>query len=243
MEAVAEPTSELCFHGPVRVHSWSDTSAQGFRVKLELLDGRDALAHFEDATRRSKKRAGQRYRAVWQDNEGRALADMPAECWFCGANWSHQSGASIVFTVDDEGALAIRALGITVDSADSVEVVPTLFLGLVQLDDDEKPVNQREAALVEFAEGLVGGPKSKAAAMRCQEAEFQLFVGRRLGIETASVEQCDRYIKTHVGIHTKRLLDYNDPTTGKPFWDKYELHVNRPYLSWLTGRAVSAQPG
>lgn len=228
----------VAFHGPVRLLSWAESSSQEFRVKLELLEGRDALAHFEAATRRTKKRAGQRYRAVWQSEGGEAIQG-PAELLFCGADWSHQAGATVKFAVHpgDEDWFRERP---TADVDDSVE---RLFLGLVQLDDDDRPLDQTKAALAEWADGLVGGPKSKAAARRCLEPEFQMFVAQRLGQSSpASVALCDTWIKAQCGIHTKRLLDYSDPTTHEPFWGRYERRVQRPYITWLESRAARSIP-
>lgn len=234
-----KPEQALAFHGPVRLHSWSDSSSLGFRAKLELLDGREALAHFERATRRSAKRAGQRYRAVWQNDQGEAIAELPGELWFAGADWSHQNGATVKFAISPDEQQLVRLS----QTYDVDEHAPRWYLGLVQLDTDDKPVNQAQAALVEWAEGLVGGPRSKAAARRCQEPEFQVFVQQRLGLKhPATVDQCDTWIKQQCGIHTKRLLDYSDPTTQEPFWDRYERRVQRPFITWAESRAGRTRP-
>jgi hypothetical protein len=229
---VSDAAQTLAFHGPVRAASWAHTSSHGFRVKLELLDGREALEHFENATRRRGKKAGQRYKGVWQTEGGEAM-EGPAELFFVGGNWSHQAGATVVFELDDDGANLVRYW----QTVDVDPLAPRLFLGLVQLDSDERPVNQAQAALVEWANGLVGGPKSKFAARRCQEPEFQLFVQQRLSLsKLATKEQADRWVKSQCGIHTKKLLDYADPATQEPYWERYERRVNRPYVAWLTGR-------
>jgi hypothetical protein len=227
----------LAFHGPVRLASWSESSSQEFRVKLELLDGREALEHFERATRRTKKRAGQRYRATWQSEAGEVVEGAPSEVWFLGADWSHQNGATIKFAVDEQDWIRAQR---TVDVDANA---PRWFIGLVQLDTDDKPINQAKAALVEWAEGLVGGPKSKAAARRCQESEFQAFVGQRLGLKkSATQDQADRWIKQQVGIHTKKLLDYADPTTQEPYWERYERRVQSPFITWTQSRAARVAP-
>lgn len=228
----------LAFHGPVRAYSWSESSSQEFRFKLELLDGREALEHFEKATRRRGKKSGQRYRAIWQGDNGDPL-EGPTDLFFVGANWAHQTGATITLVTDDEGQAIVRLW----QTADIDGLAPRMFVGLVQLDDDERPVNQAQAALVEWAEGLVGGPKSKAAARRCQEPEFQLFVMQRLNLKKpATKEQADKWIKSQCGIHTKKLLDYADPATQEPFWERYERRVQRPYITWLESRGARTAP-
>lgn len=240
MNAEAAPAAQsLAFHGPVRLASWAESSSQEFRVKLELLDGREALEHFERATRRSKKRAGQRYRAVWQTEQGEAIEGPPAELFFCGADWSHQNGATVKFAVHPQDQDWLRAQR----THDVDELAERFFLGLVQIDSDDRPINQKQAALVEWAEGLVGGPKSKFAARRCQEPDFRVFVGQRLGLKKpATIDQADNWVKAQCGIHTKRLLDYADPTTQEPYWERYERRVQHPFITWLNSRAARTMP-
>lgn len=225
----------LAFHGPVRIYSWSETSSQGFKVKVELLEGRDSLSHFETATKRRKKRAGQRYHCSWQNKEGNMLENVPSELMFCGANWSHQGGAIVTFFIADQDDMEKVRLWSTVD-VDGEHAVQ-MFLGLVELDDDDAPINQRKAGLVEWAEGLVGGPNSKRAARLCQDPDFQRFVGYRKRMDgPATFEQCDDWIKRMCAIHTKKLLDYEDPRSGEPFIERYERWVHTPFITWLESR-------
>jgi hypothetical protein len=231
---MTEAAQQLAYHGPVRLASWAESSSAEFKVKIELLDGREALEHFERATRRTKKRAGQRYRAVWQSEKGEAVGGAPEEVWFCGADWSHQNGATVKFAVHPADVDWVRAQR----TADVDALVERFFLGLVQLDTDDKPINQAKAALVEWTDGLVGGPKSKAAARRCQESDFQMFVGQRLGMKgPASQDRCDQWIKQQAGIHSKKLLDH----LGEA-WERYERRVQTPFLTWTQSRGARAAP-
>jgi hypothetical protein len=225
--------TSLAYHGPVRLLSWSESSAQEFKFKLELLDGRNALAHFENVTRRSGKRAGQRYRAVWQSDEGKEIAG-PAELWFCGADWSHQSGATLRFTVHPEDVAWVRAQ----PTLDVDELAPKVYLGLVQLDVDDRPIDPEKAARAQWAEGLTGGPKSKNVARLCQDREFQAFVGVRMNLNRpATLEEADDWVKRMCDIPSKKCLDHDDPKTGLPVWETYEARVHRPFLSWSQSRA------
>jgi len=142
-----------------------------------------------------------------------------------------------------EEVLVLAAGAVVAGFEDDVDdLAERYYLGLVQLDTDDRPVNQAQAALVEWAEGLVGGPKSKAAARRCQEPDFQLFVMQRLKLKApATVDQCDQFVKRQCGIHTKKLLDYADPTTQEAFWDRYERRVQQPFIAWSQGRAAPAE--
>jgi hypothetical protein len=222
--------SSLAYHGPVRLLSWSESSSQEFRFRLELLDGRTALEHFERVTRRTHKRAGQRYAAVWQTADGMEVSG-PTELWFCGADWSHQAGATLKFSVHPDDVPWVRAQ----PTADTDELAPKLYLGLVQLDVDDKPIDQAKAAMAEWIETLKGGPKSKAAARNCQDREFQAFVGHRMALgRPASADECDQWIKRMIDLPSKKTLDHDDPRTGKPVWETYEAKVLRPFLTWST---------
>ena len=109
-------------------------------MKLGLASRAD-LTHFDKATCRRGKRAGQRYHAAF------ATVDIPPkpleamELWFAGANWAHQDGARVVFSVTHEDLEFFRECA-----------VPAFWMTLVQVDDDEKPVNQVKLEALELSD-------------------------------------------------------------------------------------------
>lgn len=144
----------VAFHEIVTLLGWRDSSNMGPKVTFGLTS-RASLEHFDKATRRRGKRAGQRYQASLAPvvtSEVRAALEL----WFAGANWAHQDGARVVFTVDTDGLDTFKYL----TTKDSNHGTPSvLWLTLVQVDEDETAVNQRQADNVEtiLAPGGAGG--------------------------------------------------------------------------------------
>jgi hypothetical protein len=222
-EGQKEMTS-LAYHGPVRLLSWSESSAQEFKFKLELLDGRNALAHFENVTRRSGKRAGQRYRAVWQSDRGKEIAG-PAELWFCGADWSHQSGATLRFTVHPEDVAWVRAQ----PTLDVDELAPKVYLGLVQLDVDDRPIDPEKAAMRNGPRGSRAGrsrrtPRATArteSSRRSSGTAWPQSAGDARGVPTSGSSACATYPRRNASTTTI-------PRRALPVWETYEARVLVP---------------
>ncbi len=241
------------FHEMVTLLSWQSTSRAGYKFKLGL-PSRAELAHFDQATRRSGKRAGQRYVAtLTETEEATLLPPTTMRLWFSGANWAHQEGARVTFTTDEEGFEAIRAY----NPKDSNLGTPAVFwLTLVQVDEDELPINQVAQTRLEVALGDAGpagpvnepgvvsgvplappepdkpkgGPRSKQVAMTCQETEFQYYVGEQEGYDKATFAQADAYVKRIVGFTSKVELDQGD--RGDAIWQAFITKIRRPYFEW-----------
>lgn len=211
----------VAFEGYVTLDKWQDTSASGCKVTFQLAD-RDALAPFEKATRRRGKKAGQRYRAIFVDDAGEVLP-APADFWFLGASWSHSGGAAVAFAVMGEDLDYF--CGCPTNDGDAGQG-RRWHLTLVEIDDEEKPVDQVQT---DKLEKLKGGPHSKAVARRCQEPEFQQFVASCTGTSPSLVgaETCDRWIKRTCGVQSKVEFDHDEAA-----WERYREKVDRPYLRW-----------
>lgn len=228
MEVVAVTERILAYHGPVELLKWQDSSGSGPKVVLGLSD-RGELDHFDQATRRNKRKAGQQYRCYFQDKAGNNLKHTPDECWFFGGNWSHQQGATIALAFTEEHLAWFK----TLKTRDNSETGERFYLALVELDDAGAPINQAKAKQFQDVLELKGGPKSKFAARRNKDVDFQRWVGHRMELDhNATVEQCDAWIKKICAIHSKRLFDYSDPVTGEEYWDRYQKWVERPFLAW-----------
>lgn len=224
----------VAYHGQVTFLSWKDSSAQGPQLRFSLTD-RSELEHFDKVTRRSSKRAGQRYKAaVRTDN----MDPHDVELWFCGANWSHQDGARVTFAVTDEELQWWRQL----TPRDVNNDFPSrVWLTLVQVDTDEKPIDQVKAeamAAVELpqAEPVKGGPNSKHVAQLVADLQFQQFLAAYLGsITPFDRESADEWVKDVCGVESKKEFDHRPSA-----WDTFRERVRRPFLAWLQGAPVKA---
>lgn len=209
----------IAFHELVRLKAWSDSSSRGPVIKVGLAS-RDSLGIFEKVTKRAAKRAGQRYASVWQDKD--CVWSMPIDLWFAGANWAHQDGASVKFSLAPEDLERLRSM---VEVGDD-----PYWLTLVQIDDDEKPIDQKKA---EVMDTLKGGPKSKRAAMLTQDDTFLEYVRFRMAASQGAPEddispkQADQWLKEQCGIESKRELDHSDAA-----WDLFQTRVMSPFIRW-----------
>ena len=197
MSAVLKPvgsTADLvAFHGPVIYLRWTLKSHSDPKIIFSLED-RESLEHFDSATRRRGKKAGQRYRCIWADSDANPK-EGPDEAWLWGASWSHVSGATIAlaFTFDDW----LEHVRGWLDGT-------RYYLTLVEIQEGETPVDQVKAAR------LVGGALSRNAAMLCQDDEFKRF-STLMGFDDPAI-----YMRRACGIDTRAMLDH-DPLAASKF--------------------------
>lgn len=214
----------IAFHELVAVKSWADSSSRGPSIKVQLTS-RDSLATFEKITKRAGKRAGQRFASVWQQDPPDGQEARSIDLWFAGANWAHQDGASVKFSLTDEGLDWFRD-GLMPMEQDDKPV--RYWLTLVQIDEDEKPIDQSKAERVE--EGVKGGPKSKRVAMLTQQKDFQAYVTYRTNEHCTTAEAADAWIKGQCGVESKREFDHNADA-----WSMFEARVMSPFIRWGEG--------
>lgn len=250
--------TKVCFHEPVVLFGWSESSSAGCKVSFKL-QSRESLEHFDKATRRRRGRAGQRYHAALSTIDAEPQPIALDEFWFMGANWAHQDGARVSFSV-----VSLEPYH-DLETSDQKAGKPLeCWLTLIEIGDDERPVDQDKADLLEqdaaratvlvsgeidtkpmVAEAVAavdaaaaaelakpkGGPHSKNVAMLCQDDEFRWWIAEQIDApEKPSEEQADAWVKQVVGIQSKVELDH-DPEALK----RFQANVQRPFLRWLNG--------
>lgn len=215
----------IAFEGQVKLAKWADSSSGGPKVTFALLD-KDALTPFEKTTKRRGRKSGQRFLVILADSTGQPIPETPDECVLLGASWTHTQGATVTFAFD---SVEFWRRFTTADQSES----PTQFhLTLVEMQDDETPVDQVSQATLEKATKRKGGPKSKHVAQVIQGQDFRTFVGKRLEMREdawhlVTAEIADKWVKQVVGIESKADLDH-EPAA----WERYEKLVRRPFISW-----------
>lgn len=221
----------VAFSGPVELAKWVEASGNGRRIWLRL-ENRDALAHFEKATKRRGGKGGQRYKLYVADEDGTLLDGFPDEGWFIGAAWNHTAGASVVLEVGDFGKFRDCATADGDHDGDGAK----FYLTLVQLDDEERAVDQNvEDQREELEKRLQGGPRSKQAAILFQADDFRRFVAQRLYGQSGAVgdramvtfPEADAWVKKTAGFNSKAELDH-DPAV----WERYHSKVYKWFMSW-----------
>lgn len=215
----------ILFEGQIKLAKWADSSSGGPKVTFNLLD-KDALTPFEKTTKRRGRKSGQRLLVILADSTGAPMPDAPDECVLLGASWTHTQGATVTFAFD---SVEYWRRFTTADQSDS----PTQFhLTLVEMQDDETPVDQVSQATLEKATKRKGGPKSKHVAQFIQGQDFRTFVGKRLEMpedrwNMVTADMADKWVKQVVGIESKADLDH-EPAA----WERYEKLIRRPFLQW-----------
>jgi hypothetical protein len=221
---MSEASRLIAFEGMVRLANWRDSSNSGPRVNFALAN-KDALTPFEKVTKRRGKKAGQRYQMHVADSVGVPVEGAPDECFLAGAQWSHSSGASITLAFTEVDFWRRFA---TDDDGEGT----TFHFVLVQMNDDERPIDQVTEDAMHRASKPKGGPRSKFVAQRNQTPEFQAYVGKRTEMppdrwHLVGADTCDKWVKQMVGIESKAELDHSEDK-----WDTYQRLINKPFVSW-----------
>lgn len=222
------PQDLVAFEGIIELAKWSMTSAAGAKITFSLAD-REALAPFEHATKRRGKRAGQRYRAILHREDGDPIDQHPDEFWFLGANWSNTAGAVIAFALPDREDLWWFAQQGAADERDAAHGV-RWHMTLVELGEDDAPINQAKLKRIEDAKAPRGGANSKFVAMRNNEFDFRRFIALKMKLgqnAVATAEQADAWVKTTCGIRSKIEFDHDDAA-----WRRYRAFCEKPFLHW-----------
>lgn len=225
---ILSPATErlVAFHELVTVKAWTDSSSRGPTIKVGL-GSRDSLTIFETVTRRAKKRAGQRFAAIWQDEALSRKYTM--DLWFAGANWAHQDGASVKFSIlSDDLETFQQDWKLPLANNDGHPIF--YWLTLVQIDDDEKPIDQKKAELMDATEPKPkGGPKSKRVAILTQQPDFQQYVyfRKREPAGPDPMGDADRWVKETCNVTSKVEFDHNEAA-----WDLFQTRVMSPFVRW-----------
>lgn len=144
------------------------------------------------------------------------------------AGWSetHNGGCKVTFWLPDAAELdAFRAL--TVRKGNTAG--HRFMAALVEVGDDEMPVNQEPAA----PEAPKGGQLAKLAGMLCDQPEFWDFLNRSPmngGQVIASAEDAANFVREVCGVASRAELDHNHYAA-----ERFHMEIRLPYVRWKAG--------
>lgn len=209
----------VAYQNIAELYSWRHTSASGCKATWRLAN-RDELAHFDKVTKRKGGKAGQRYMLVVADPATGEIYHQ-AEVWFMGGEWKHTVGALVAFQFEGFEAIQVYTTLPTADqyTTGGFEALVTL----VQLDDEDNPIDQQKADLIE---SLKGGPKSKHAARLCKDPDFIEWVGQILGKATDE-HGAAQLVRSKCGITTRAEFDHDQLA-----WTRFERLIEGPFIRW-----------
>ena len=102
------------------------------------------------------------------------------------------------------------------------------YMTLVELGDDERPVDQAKRRQME--EATKGGALSKHAARLCRDSEFQRWIAEAEGMDCADVDErfAAEWVRGTCEVDTRAKLDHDARAA-----QRYENLVRRPFVEWL----------
>lgn len=216
--SITPTEAEVAAFAQVALHNAESSHTAGYKVTFRLLDETE-YEQFSGITKRRKGKAGGRYRVFLLAVDEKLCRKIDA--LFIGWTMSNTAGGRIKFElVSPDDFQFFR------DLPPGSEWSATL----VELDDEEKPVDQQARERVETVKG---GPKSQRAGAMCADSDFQRFVGRQIAgydsptIKRATPDQCADFIRTKCRIASRAELDH-DPAA----WERFTRWVSKPFAIW-----------
>ena len=92
-------------------------------------------------------------------------------------------------------------------------------LMLVEIQDDETPINQNNKRRIEKEELIKGGPLSKRAGILCNDSDYlgYLIIHKHItkGEKKAMVEAAEAYVRNMCGVTTRKMLDHDKQAAHK----------------------------
>lgn len=99
------------------------------------------------------------------------------------------------------------------------------LLTLVQIGDDEVPIDQVSK---EALERLKGGPRSKHAAQLCKDPDFQEWVRPFVRSAKSDEGRAAYFMRDRCGITSRAELDHDAGA-----WARFLRLVEGPFLRWM----------
>lgn len=213
---------EVAAFAQVALHNAESSNAVGYKLTLRLLDEAE-YEQFSGITKRKKGKAGGRYRGYFLHVDKNLCTQ--ADLIFLGWTMSNSAGAKLRFEMESVNAF---------DHFRSLPAGEEWSLTLVELDDEEKPVDQKQREVVETVKG---GPRSQRAGAMCSDPEFQTFVNLQLMSRSsfkirkfngrATPDECAQFIRDKCRISSRAELDHDAAA-----WDRFTAWVSKPFAIW-----------
>lgn len=200
---------------------WTDKDGHLVRFKL-VAPNEERPNPFKSYTKRRSGRGGTRFGAAVSHVQGVKTDEVCYSGELMLAGWADSSthGYTVTFWCEppETGMHAFEGYARGSD---------TFMVALMELDEDEKPIDQAQRERVERAQA----PKrtqtlSQAAALLCANRDFQRWISSRHGV-TESREQAAEWMRNELGIASRRELD-----TDRDVARRYHDEIRRPFLRW-----------
>lgn len=156
------------------------------------------------------------------------LVAFQGEVQFAGYNDSNTQGARVVFWLPDPEQLNYFRGIVTKKGGKAGQ---RFMMVLVEIGDDEQPIDQAKAAGLEDA--VKGGPLSQHAGRLCKDSDFQRWVAAEGGDKRTfgyamGEDGARAFIIETCKVDSRKDLDHDRRAA-----QAYENFVRRPFVQWL----------
>jgi len=230
--------------------TWSDKD--GHMVKMQIVSPNEERPNpFKQFTKRKGGRAGTRFHASVAHVQGLKGKEVCYDGQFMLAGWQDTStaGHSVTFWCEPPNDQRVHTFDGFRRGEDAFMVV------LVELAEDDAPVNQEKRARVEDAEDELAGRRAKraieddadpdgrergqrlsqVAAIMCAYQPFWLWI---TSVDSAygppNRESAATWMRAHLGIESRRELD-----TDLLAADRFHATIRRPFVAWQEAHPVA----
>lgn len=218
--SITPTEDQVAAFAQVALHNAESSNVAGYKLTLRLLDETE-YEQFSGITKRKKGKAGGRYRGYFLHLDKNLC--IQADLIFLGWTMSNTAGGKLRFEMESVN---------TFDHFRSLPAGEEWSLTLVEIDDEEKPVDQKQREAVETVKG---GPRSQRAGALCSDPDFQRFVAKQTGIDKlrgpgsvkARPDECAEFIREKCRINSRAMLDH-DPAA----WERFTRWVSKPFAIW-----------
>lgn len=216
----------VAYHATVQMHEakWTDKEGSTVTFKLPMTahndDRRNPFAYF---TKRRKNRAGTRFMMVCVDQKLRPVQEIyKDEVMLCGWNDSQTNGHTVKLwlTHDD--------MGHPFDGYERHEP-ERFYISLVELDDDQEPIDQKVRARVEKQGKRPSERVSYVAAMLCKNEGFWSYLRE---ITPHAPGEFDEYTARHWMLAKLQIESRAELDKSEQLADDFHEKIRRPFLTW-----------
>lgn len=221
--------TDLAYAASVSMHEakWTDKEGSTVTFKLPMTESEDQRNPFHAFTKRRKGRAGTRFMLVCVDVKlnQEIYSD---EVMLCGWNDSQSNGHTVKFW------LATDTMGHPFEGFERNEA-DRFYISMVEIDDDNKPINQKMRDRVESQGKTSSERVSYVAAMLCKNEGFWTYVteidpyAQKEGLDAADLGEdgARTFLCNTLGIKSRAELDKSELLA-----QQFHEQIRRPFLVW-----------
>jgi hypothetical protein len=231
--------SKLAWAGELMLMGASWNDKDGHMIKMKIVSPNEEKPNpFKAFTKRKGGRAGTRFHASVAHVQGLRGNETCYDGQFMLAGWQDSStaGYGVTFWCEPPEDGRVHAFDGFTRGVDS------FMVALVELSDDDTPVDQEKRERIEKVEEQSEQKAqerkkpllSTAAAMICQNPAFWRWVHHeRGGPVVVNSDQAAQWMREHLGIDSRRDLDTMDAKA-----EQFHRAIRRPFAEWMEGAAA-----